>query len=80
MKIQQFIKDNGLTIKSTPVKSNPQINDSEWAEKSSHFLCEIEMAGSPLFFTTYFSVGPGIVEQSMAKNTSKRRVRITGPI
>jgi len=61
--IEQFIKDNGLTVDWQPTFENP--NMSDMPKGSTHFKATIKTGGAEVQLcrlSTYYSCGPGIIE------------------
>ena len=62
--IEKFIADNAILMTAEPTPDNPHIDGM--AEGAQHYFCTFTKLDQPApIYTTYFSVGPGIVEQWM---------------
>ncbi len=59
--IREFIRDHGISMSAVPVPDNPH-SEGDWHNEARHYHCTISHAESGRVMTTYYSVGPGVVE------------------
>lgn len=67
--IQDFVARTGVSMTATPSPSNPNAA-GDWHAKAFHFHCTVTRDGESL--STYYSVGPGIVESWAREHGPKR--------
>lgn len=72
--ITEFIAEHGVTMTATPVPANPYTDSMPNGSLHFHVILE-KSGGRPM--TTYFSVGPGIVENWVAEH-GKRKFGVVG--
>jgi hypothetical protein len=68
----EFITAHGLTMESAPVPENPNMDDM--SKESGHYHCTVRGREGAPEFTTYFSVGPGILDQWASKQANRPAV------
>lgn len=67
--IEQFISEHGLTMTSEPVPENPNMSGG-MPEGAQHYYCVVTAESGEESLSTYYSVGPGIVERHAVKRLS----------
>ena len=58
---EQFCEEHGIKLEATAVPENPNMS-GEMSPGSMHFHCVLRSSESGRTFTTYYSVGSGIVD------------------
>ncbi len=66
--IQEFIEKRELVMTAEPAPENP--NMSDMPEGSQHYYCVFTKSGRT--YSTYYSVGPGIVEHWVMRKGARR--------